>query len=73
MVSCTNKLQSNFNGSNIFGTIEYCSRHGYFEPMRLIMVPGQEVNGDNLGFFSDFLHNNCMLNALIRIASMMRF
>ena len=39
------------------------------------MVPGQEVNGDNLGFFFffDFLHNNCMLNALIRIASMMQF
>ena len=30
------------------------------------MVPGQEANSDNLGFFFffDFLHNNCMLNVL---------
>ena len=34
------------------------------------MVPSQEANGDNLGiFFFDFLHNNCMLCVLIRIAS----
>ena len=38
------------------------------------MVPSQEANGDNLGFFFfDFLHNNCMLSVLIRIASMRRF
>ena len=24
------------------------------------MVPSQEANSDNLGFF-DYLHNNCML------------
>ena len=47
-------LQSNFDGSNIFGTIENCSRHGWFEPLRLIMVPSQEANGDNLGIFSTF-------------------
>ena len=29
-------IQSNFDGSNIFGTIENCSRHGWFEPLRLI-------------------------------------
>ena len=36
------------------------------------MVPSQEANGDNLGIFfiSNFLHNNCMLSVLIRIASM---
>ena len=28
-------IQSNFNGSNIFGTIENCSRHGSFEPLRV--------------------------------------
>ena len=39
----------------------------------LIMVPGQEANSDNLGIFLDFLHNDCMLSVLIRIASMMRF
>ena len=35
------------------------------------MVPSQEANGDNLGiFFLDFLHINCMLCVLIRIAAM---
>ena len=38
------------------------------------MVPSQEANGDNLGFFFfNFLLNNCMLSVLIRIASMRRF
>ena len=38
------------------------------------MAPVQEANSDNLGyFFFDFLHNDCMLNVLIRIASMRRF
>ena len=41
------------------------------------MVPSQEANGDTLGiffffFFFDFLHNNCMLSVLIRIALMRR-
>ena len=38
------------------------------------MVPCQEANGDNLGFFfSDFLHNKCVLSVLIRTASMRQF
>ena len=37
------------------------------------MAPGQEANSDNLGNLFDFLHNNCMLCVLIRIASMKRF
>ena len=38
------------------------------------MVPSQEANGDNLGiFFLDFLHNNCMLSVLIRIATSRQF
>ena len=28
-------IQSNLNGSNIFGTLENCSRHGKFEPLRV--------------------------------------
>ena len=37
------------------------------------MVPSQEANGDNLGIFFDFVHNNCMFSVLIRIDSMRRF
>ena len=34
------------------------------------MIPGQEINCDNLGiFFLDFLHSNCVLSVLIRFAS----
>ena len=29
------KLQSNFNGSNTFGTMQIGSRQGKFEPMRV--------------------------------------
>ena len=36
------------------------------------MAPGLEANRDDLGNF-DFLHNNCMLSVLIRIASSRRF
>ena len=37
------------------------------------MAPGKDANSDNLGNLFDFLHNNCMLSVLIRIASMRRF
>ena len=30
-----NYIQSNFDGSNIFGTIENCSRYRWFEPLRV--------------------------------------
>ena len=36
------------------------------------MAPVQEANSDDLGKF-DFLHNDCMLSVLIRIASMRQF
>ena len=29
------QMQSNFNGSNTFGTMKISSRQGYFEPMRV--------------------------------------
>ena len=38
MKTCLNvilELQSISIGSNIFGTMEICSRHGYFEPLRV--------------------------------------
>ena len=31
----SNLVQSNLNGSNIFGTMEIRSRHGYFESLRV--------------------------------------
>ena len=37
------------------------------------MAQFQEANSDNLGIFFDFLHNDCMLSVLIRIALMRRF
>ena len=37
------------------------------------MAPGQEANSDDLGIFFYFLHNNCILSVLIRIASMRQF
>ena len=43
---------------------------GSYSHWELIMVPGQEANSDNLGKSFQFLHNNCMLSVLIRIASM---
>ena len=39
----------------------------------LIIALGQEANSDNLGKFYDFLHNNCMLSALIRTAMVRQF
>ena len=35
------------------------------------MALGQEANGDNEGNLFDLLYNYCMLNVLIRIASML--
>ena len=32
------------------------------------MAPGQDAKSDSLGNRLDFLHNNCMLSVLIRIA-----
>ena len=36
----------------------------------LNMVPPQEASADNLGIYFGLLHNNCMLNVLIRVALM---
>ena len=56
-------MQSNFNGSNNFGTVETrawefvlvisSSTHG-----ELIMAPGQEANGNNLEIQSNFNSSN---------------
>ena len=43
------RYHSNFNGSNIFVTMEICLRLGSLSHLGLIMAPGQKANGDNLG------------------------
>ena len=42
-------IHSDFNGLNIYWTIEIYSRHGYSSHRGLIMALGQEKSGDNLG------------------------
>ena len=41
------QLLSNFNGSNIYGTMEICSRHGKFEPLRVNHSARSNGNLDN--------------------------
>ena len=73
VIYCTVK-QSNFNGSNIFGTVETCSRHTSSSHRGLIMVQGQEVYGDNFGkIFWIFYKMLVCLCVLIRIAWTRRF
>ena len=38
------KIQSHFNGSNIFVAMEMFSRQGLFQPLRVPSAPGQEAN-----------------------------
>ena len=42
-------VQSNFLGSNIFRTVEICSKHGLFGSLSVDIAAGQEADGDNLG------------------------
>ena len=42
------KLLSNFNGSNIFGTFKFVRDMGSSSHRGLTMAPGQEANGDDL-------------------------
>ena len=49
-----NEIQLNFNGSNMFGTIETVRDTGSSSHWELIMVPGQEANSDNLRVFFIF-------------------
>ena len=49
--SVASVLRSNFNGSNIFKTMEICSRYGQFEPLRV----NHDVRfGSNWRLFGDF-------------------
>ena len=65
-----NCVQWNFNGSNTFGTMQICSRRGYFE----LMTVNHSARSDGIiscfFFFFVFLSHEGMLCVLIRIASM---
>ena len=62
-------IQSNFNGSNTFGTMKISSRQGKFEPVR---VDNCARSGGIIRIFLTF-YNDGMLCVLIRIASLRRF
>ena len=47
--------QSNYNSSNIFGTMEICSRHGYFEPLMVNLTARSGGKRDYLGMSFDQL------------------
>ena len=56
-------IQSNFNGSHIFWTMENCSKDGLF------IAPGQEATRDSLGIFFflfGLLQNSGILSVLIK-------
>ena len=63
-------IQSNFNGSNTFGTMKISSRQRLFDPRGLIIAPGQEAKK---GYLFDILEREGILCVLIRIASSRRF
>ena len=64
-------MQSNFNGSNSFGTMKIYSRQGQFE---IMSINHSARSGGIIGvFFFSFLLHDGMLDVLIRIASSRRF
>ena len=63
-------IQSNFNGSNTFGTMKICSRQGLFEQTRVdYRARSRSIIWSSFRFSS----NKSMLCVLIRIASSWRF
>ena len=63
-------IQSNFNGSNTFGTMKICSRQGLFERTRVdYRARSRSIIWSSFRFSS----NKSMLCVLIRIASSWRF
>ena len=42
-VATLKQQQSNFSGSNTFGTMKICSRQGQFEPVRVDKTSGREA------------------------------
>ena len=63
-------IQSNFDGSNPFGTMKICSRQRQFEPRRVTIsaIPGG-IMEIIVGHLFGVLYYKRMLCVLIRIAS----
>ena len=63
-------IQSNFDGSNTFGTVKICSRQRWFEPRMVTIsaIPGGIVE-ITVGYLFVVLYYKRMLCVLIRIAS----
>ena len=68
MKSPPNELQSNFDGSNLFGTMKICSRLRLFEPRKVTIgaTPGG-IMETIVGYLFGVLYFKCMLCALIRV------
>ena len=62
-------IQSNFDGSNLFGTMKSCSRQRLFEPRKVTIgaTPGVKME-IIVGYLFGVLYFKCMLCVLIRIA-----
>ena len=68
------KIQSNFDGSNSFGTMKICSRQRQFEPRRVtISAIPEGIMEIIVGYLFGVLYYKRMLCVLIRIASSRRF
>ena len=63
-------IQSNFEGSNLFGTMKICSRQRLFERRKITIgaTPGG-IMEIIVGYLFGVLYFKCMLCVLIRIAS----
>ena len=64
------KIQSNFDGSNLFGTMKICLRQRLFEPRKVTIgaTPGG-IMEIIVGYFFGVQYFKCMLCVLIRITS----
>ena len=67
-------IQSNFDGSNPFGTMKFCSRQLQFEPRKATIsgTPGGTME-TIVGYLFGVLYFKCMLCVLIRITSQRQF
>ena len=70
LISDTFYIQSNFDGSNLFGTVKICSRQRLFKPRKVTVgaSPGG-IMDIIVGYLFGVIYFKCMLCERIRIAS----